>query len=439
MCRLRTEGWNTSVYALAQTSLFSRALGDGPRHRPLLCSKISNRATTCGRASGPTVPVPTEGGYNFPHATQGWPGGDDMQGTDPSIDMTVRDLVRGVRLAGVLALLVVLLSGCAELSELPVTESGSETAATEQAFSHARVMELLHEGRAEQAATMLRTRLEAEPGDNGARQLLSQIESPPAELLGDASFQYEVQPGESLSVLAQRFLGNYRLFFALARYNDITNPSMLQAGQTIRVPSDYWDGPEPSREPLDREIRARELLANGQPREAMRLYEDVEPDTLGQDELALLGTAHRRWIARALNDGDYGTARARLVHARRQAPGDNSWENWLAGMERRAVAEPAYRAGMAQRERDPVAAASSFKRALEADPGHVRARDALAALRTETVPELHRRAVILYRNQQLEEAIELWEQALSIDPDFQPAQGYRARADELRRRLETLE
>lgn len=354
--------------------------------------------------------------------------------------MMVRELVRGIRLAGVQVLVLVLLSGCAELSKLPVTDGAEpDTTGTEEGFSHARVMELLHEGRAEQAATMLRTRLAAAPGDKGARQLLAQIESPPEELLGDASFQYEVQPGESLSVLAQRFLGNYRLFFALARYNDITNPSMLQAGQTIRVPSDYWDGPEPSREPLDREIRARELLANGQPREAMDLYEDVDPDTLGQDELALLGTVHRRWIARALNEGEYGDARARLARARRQSPGDGSWTDWLAGMDKRVVVESAYRQGLAQRERDPVAAARSFKRVLNADPGHARARNALSALRTETVPELHRRAVILYRNQQLDEAIELWEQALSIDPDFQPAQGYRARADELRRRLETLE
>lgn len=354
--------------------------------------------------------------------------------------MMVRELVRYVRLAGVQVLVIVLLSGCAQLSELPVTDgTESDSTGAEQAFSHARVMELLHEGRADQAATMLRTRLEAVPDDNGARQLLEQIESPPAELLGDTSFQYEVQPGESLSVLAQRFLGNYRLFFALARYNEITKPSMLQAGQMIRVPSDYWDGPKPSREPLDREIRARELLASGQPREAMDLYGDVEPDTLGQDELALLGTAYRRWITQALNEGDYGDAGARLARTRRQAPGDGSWEDWLNSMDKRAVAEPAYREGLAQRERDPVAAARSFKQALDADPGHVQARNALSALRTETVPEMHRRAVILYRHQLLEEAIELWEQALSIDPDYQPAQGYLARADELRRRLETLE
>lgn len=285
--------------------------------------------------------------------------------------MTSARLFRGVRLAAAQALVVAMLAGCAELSELPVTDgdAGADTTGAEPDFSHARVMELLHEGRVDQATTMLRTRLDAVPGDNSARQLLAQIESPPAELLGAASFEYEVQPGESLSVLAQRFLGNYRLFFALARYNEITNPSMLRAGRTIKIPSDYWDGPEPSREPLDREIRAREHLANGQPREAMRLYEDVDPDALGQDELALLGTAHRRWIARALNDGDYGDARARLARTRRQAPEDGSWEDWLTGMDKRAVAEPAYRAGLAQRKRDPVAAARSFKRALNADPG----------------------------------------------------------------------
>lgn len=349
----------------------------------------------------------------------------------------MRGAARFARRFAVQVLLAAATGGCAAISELPTT-GGVDPGAGED-FSHARVMELLHEGHAARARSMLAARLEAEPGDSRSRELLRQIEAPPAEYLGEASFDYEVQPGETLSVLAQRFLGNYRLFFVLARYNDIEKPMLLQAGQVLRIPSDYWDGPAPSREPLDREIRAREFLAESRPREALALYADVQPDALGRDELTLLGTAHRRWIERALNGGDLDRARQRLEAARRQAPDNGHWGDWLDDLAGRTSAEAAYREGVAARSRDPAAAARALNRALAADPRHARARRALSELRREVVPELHREAVILYRNQELDAAITLWDQALSIDPDFQPAQGYRTRAEELRRRLNDLE
>lgn len=345
------------------------------------------------------------------------------------------DVIRAVRLGGVSLLVLVLLQGCATVSGPP---EGPGRSGPEE-FSHSRVIELLLAGEADRAETMLRARLEAVPGDNRSRGLLRQIEASPEKLLGAESFQYEVQPGESLSVLAQRFLGNYRLFFILARYNDIDNPSLVHAGQTLRIPSDYWDGPAPSREPLDREIRARELLAESRPGRALALYEDVEPAELGREELELLGDAHRRWTRLAVSNGDVDSARARLDAARRQAPDDGRWSDWLNDLEARIAAEEAYREGLTQRREDPGAAAEAFGRALEANPGHARARRALAELRRNVVPELHREAVILYRHQRLEEAIRLWNQALAIDPDFEPAQGYRTRAQELRRRLEALE
>lgn len=332
------------------------------------------------------------------------------------------------------------LSGCAELVEQPATGEVEPQATVEQEeFSYGRVMDLLHQGEAGRAESMLRSRLELEPGDGRARDLLQQIESSPVEYLGEPSFQYEVQAGESLSVLAQRFLGNHRLFYILARYNDIDKPSLVQSGQMIRIPSDYWVGPKPSREPLDREIRAREYLAKDRPKDALRLYDEVQPDDLGSDELALLGILHRRWIERALHKEELDAALERLEDARRQAPDNGHWGDWLAALERRAIAEKAFRNARTMQERDPVAAARALNRALEADPRHTRARDALAALRTEVVPELHREAVILYRNQALEQAIALWERALSIDPDYQPAQGYHARAEELQRRLNALD
>lgn len=364
-----------------------------------------------------------------------------MQGTHSRLGGTSKAagtrIVRMIGAGALMLVMLVMLGSCAPLSELPQTDGADPGAA--QAYSYNGVIELLQKGRAERAETMLQTRLEAVPGDDRARNLLHQIRVPPNEYLGEASFEYEVQSGESLSILARRFLGNPRLFFVLARYNDIEQPSLLQAGRTLRVPKDYWDGPSPPREPLGREQHAREYLAADQPRAALALYQDIEPQTLGREELTLVGNTHRRLIERALSDGDLDSARQRLYKARRQAPGDGSWQAWLDELEDRATAMAAYRRALALREGQPTAAARALQRALQADPEHARARAALAGLREEVVPAMHQEAVLAYRNQNLDEAIRLWERILSIDPDFEPARGYLTRAEELRRRLEALE
>jgi len=107
--------------------------------------------------------------------------------------------------------------------------------ALQRAFPSA--VELLEQGQEEQAEQLLRQLLQAEPNHRQAASLLRQIREDPATLMGrEGSFTYRVQPGETLSRIAQRLLGDTYLFYALARYNGIKVPRQLAGGQTIRVP-----------------------------------------------------------------------------------------------------------------------------------------------------------------------------------------------------------
>ena len=58
-----------------------------------------------------------------------------------------------------------------------------------------------------------------------------------------------------------------------------------------------------------------------------------------------------------------------------------------------------------------------------------------AALRKDLLADYHQRAIVLYRDQQLDQAIALWNRVLAIDPGYEPAVIYRARALELKQRL----
>lgn len=97
-------------------------------------------------------------------------------------------------------------------------------------------IELLEAGNEEQASIELQRVLQTEPGHKLAQNLLRQIKDDPVAMLGRESFSYRVQPGESLSKIAGRFLNDVHQFYVLARYNEIKVPRQLAGGQMIRVP-----------------------------------------------------------------------------------------------------------------------------------------------------------------------------------------------------------
>jgi tetratricopeptide (TPR) repeat protein len=76
-----------------------------------------------------------------------------------------------------------------------------------------------------------------------ARKLSDQIRADAQKELGAAFFRYTVQKDDTLSKLAQQYLGDRFRFYVLAKYNDITNPSRLSAGQIIKLPG---KGPLPA-------------------------------------------------------------------------------------------------------------------------------------------------------------------------------------------------
>ena len=75
-----------------------------------------------------------------------------------------------------------------------------------------------------------------DPASDLARKMLDQIKADPQKELGAVFFRYTVQRDDSLSKIAQPYMGDRYKFHILAKYNDIANPSRLAAGQVIKVP-----------------------------------------------------------------------------------------------------------------------------------------------------------------------------------------------------------
>lgn len=282
-------------------------------------------------------------------------------------------------------------------------EAEPEPAEVEDVRSLSAILDDLQRGQYDEGEASLRRYLEKHPDDNAARAVLRQLTEDPEAMLGRQSHRYVVQRGDSWSALATRILGDPGLFLVLARYNDSSNPSDLRVGQVVRLP-----GPPPSDGPDER----KDDDGLGEP--AMTdLPEAPVPSRRTVDVLSL--------PAERLPSVD--------APARPAEPQVSDRER-AERLQREAVE-------LLEASREE-AALSRFRAALALEPGLEPAASRAVALRDRLVTRYHERAIVLYRNQDLDEAIALWDRVLAIDPDFEPARSYRARARELRRRVDSL-
>ena len=122
-----------------------------------------------------------------------------------------------------------------------------------------------------------------DPTSDLARKLMDQIKADPQKELGATFFRYTVQRDDSLSKIAQQYLGDRYKFHILAKYNDIPNPSKLAAGQVIKVPgrapppgTPKPAAPAPTPEPTDEAAKAASP-ESATPRSALRVTRSTAP------------------------------------------------------------------------------------------------------------------------------------------------------------------
>lgn len=139
--------------------------------------------------------------------------------------------------ATAVALAALAVSACSHLPELPSmsSEAAPPAAATPRDQVRAAI-DFLGQGDETRARAALRAALDAQPGHATAQRLMEQLDGDPRALLAGAPRPYTVRPGETMSQIADRFLGDSLLFYALARYNNVEAPNQIAAGQTLMIP-----------------------------------------------------------------------------------------------------------------------------------------------------------------------------------------------------------
>ena len=236
----------------------------------------------------------------------------------------------------------------------------------------------------EAAARQLLTQAQALDASNEiARKMSEQINADAQKELGAQFFRYTVQRDDSLSKLAQQYLGDRFRFYILAKYNEMPNPSRLAAGQVIKIPGKAPATPPAAAAPAAAPAAAR-------PAESV----ETAPSAPAPAPVAQPAPPPLTPVATLLQKG-----------RQLEASGD------LQG------------------------AYGAFSEAVALAPGN---RDAVLqrdAARAALIRTYDREATQAFQRQNLDLAISKWDQLLQLDPANQKAKLERERALELKRKM----
>ena len=258
-------------------------------------------------------------------------------------------------------------------------------------------LDLLQNGDEAGAKKILELTVRIDPNNELARKLLEQIRADALQELGEGHFRYTIQPDDSLSKLAQRFLGDRFRFYILAKYNEISVPNRVAVGQVVKIP-----GKEPPK-------HATPAKAPAKPVEAKKSAE-------------VHGPVESHKPAEAAE----AAPKAKPVPPVEPPPPPPPSE-----------AERLYAQGVAQRRGGNAEAAyKSFGEAARREPGYRDAAQQRDAIRRELVDRYHKEATAAYHRQDLDLAIRKWDQVLQLDPGNDLAKLNRARALDLKERIQ---
>jgi tetratricopeptide (TPR) repeat protein len=204
-----------------------------------------------------------------------------------------------------------------------------------------------------------------------ARKLMDQIKADPQKELGVVFFRYTVQRDDSLSKIAQTYMGDRFKFHILAKYNDISNPSKLAAGQVIKVP-----GKAP----------------------AVRPATPAPPPTDAADD----------------------AAKAAAVESATPRGASTALMQQGVDQQKAGNLEGAY---------------DSFREAALRDPGNKDATLQRDGVKQALARRYEREATQAFQRQNLDESINKWDRVLALEPNNQKAKLERERALDLRKKM----
>jgi len=191
----------------------------------------------------------------------------------------------------------------------------------------------------------------------------------------------------------------------------------------------------------DKQIKyeqARKYYDTGNYSDAMVILEALTSqytDNLKYRDLLVL--SYTKYAGFLETEADLLEAQTILEKAISIQPYNRDLQHQLKELQNRREADQQYNLGVeALESSDRDKAIDAFNNVLELKPDHELANKQLAGMRTRYIDAYQKKAMTLYRKQELDASIKAWGRVLALDPENELAKLYRARAIELKEKLE---
>ena len=236
------------------------------------------------------------------------------------------------------------------------------------------------------------------------------VAAQPTEISGEFTW-HKIQPGESLSKIAKKYYGDYKLFRVIADYNGIADPTSVKVGQRVKVPRLEGTAapvtadaaPEPEETPYTPEALEPEASAEAPEQPAEEYQPEVEEPVNQVSEYRETGVS-------LFNENRYDEAIVEFQKVLSADPGDAASKSYIS----RAYVELG-KAHLAAGEVD--AAKTALTTALDYDANCSQCQELLAQSKSAESDTLRREAENLLRNNQHDQAIATLKRALAMNPN----------------------
>ena len=285
-------------------------------------------------------------------------------------------------------------------------------------------LKLRKKGKYQLARKEFLTTLELQPDHEKALRAIKHR----AEIPAKKYIIHTIKPGESLSMVAKTYYGDYKKFPIIAEFNNMSHATQIKVGQKIKVPAiEEMPFLASKHEIKTEEVKAPEsVLLEEEEKKDEGVEEPEEPEE-PFDEVAnyrSLGIEH-------FNNKEYPAAIVEFNKVLNANPDDKSTREYLYNTH--------FQYGIVLfKKEDYLAAKKNFETSLSYNKDCEKCQDYIKKSGEIYMETHYNRGLSYYGNQQLAEAVREWELVCTIDPKYKDVEKEIEKAKMLLERLENI-
>lgn len=281
-------------------------------------------------------------------------------------------------------------------------------------------IKLRKKGKYQLARREFLTTLELQPDHLEALRALK----PKKEMPAKKYIIHTIKPGESLSMVAKTYYGDYKKFSIIAEFNNMPDATQIKVGQKIKLPEIEGVPFLASKQ----EIKTEDVKAP----DSVPLEQETRKDEGRKEEEPIDEATNYRYLGiEHFNNKEYPAAIVEFNKVLNANPDDKSAREYLYNTH--------FQYGIALFEKeDYLAAKKNFETSFSYNKDCEKCQDYIKKSGEIYMETHYNRGLSYFGNQQLAEAVREWELVRAVDPNYKDVEKHIKKAKTLLQRLENI-